>query len=161
MIAERLCMPTNMLPKRNCEIQTGCLNMLFAIEYDRFWVKCCVCLQTSGWVVALWSFVFCDLQRDYACYVETCEVQICICFCHTLRIYIDHTFGHSCLLGIWRPPFGPLKCTILATPEWCSWSCCCSHAHPSGTNSFSSESKSLYKPTVVDDSYRGLNKLIN
>ncbi len=36
VIAERLCMPTNMLPKKNCEIQTGCLNMLFAIEYDRF-----------------------------------------------------------------------------------------------------------------------------
>jgi hypothetical protein len=34
--AEKICMPTNMLPKKNCKIQTGCLNMLFTIEYDRF-----------------------------------------------------------------------------------------------------------------------------
>ncbi len=86
---------------------------------------------SGGSIVMLGCMGF-FLQRDYACNVETGEVQVRLCVCHPICVYVDHTFCHSCLLGIWRPAFDKCKCPSLAAQKRCSWSCCCSHANSSG-----------------------------
>ncbi len=91
------------------------------------------------------------LQRDYACNVETGEVQVCLCVCHPICVYVDHSFCHSCLLGIWRPAFDKCKCPSLAAQKRCPWSCCCSHANSSGNLKW-------FSANLTVDGYQGLKK---
>ncbi len=104
----------------------------------------------GGGIVMLGCMGF-FLQRDYACNVETSEVQVRLCVCHPICVYIDHTFCHSCLLGIWRPAFDKCKCPSLAAQKRCSWSCCCSHANSSGNLKW-------FSANLTVDGYQGSKK---
>ncbi len=104
----------------------------------------------GGGIVMLGCMRF-FLQRDYACNVETGEVQVRLCVCHPICVYVDHTFCHSCLLGIWRPAFDKCKCPSLAAQKRCSWSCCCSHAN-------SSSNLKWFSANLTVDGYQGSKK---
>lgn len=74
-----------------------------------------------------------EVQRDYARYVQTIQVQVCLFVCNIICVHVDHPICYCRLLGIWGHTPHTFQLACLVAQKCGPWHRCYPHAHPPGT----------------------------